>query len=210
MKAIPAVVVTLWVPLVFGAGLLLLLAGEPLPYWAICVPLVPLLAYMNTLASIRVHEREIQIQRWFGSKTVPKDQIKEISPSTLEGVCRLRLRHFVAPWGSVYFVSDWSDAIVSRKSAEAEVCSKGGRPPGVLPSWVGSSVLALSGFVLGRVLSNDFRALLTEEYAHGATGIAISAILAMLFVVTRKKTPVLANVMLFCAMTVAAMVQMSQ
>ncbi|WP_180539997.1 hypothetical protein [Nevskia soli] len=210
MKAIPAVVVNLWLPLVLGAGLVLLLAGEPLPYWTICLPLLPLLAYMNTLASIRAREGEIQIQRWWGSKTVPKDQIQDISPSALEGVCRLRLRHFVAPWGSVYFVSDWSDAIVSRKNAEAEVCAQGEGTPWVLPSWVGSSALALSGFILGRVLSNDFHALLTEEYALGATGIAVSAILAVLFVVTRKRTPVLANVMLFCAMMVAAMVRMSQ
>jgi hypothetical protein len=206
MKAIPASVLTLWMPAFLGIGVSLFLVGQPLEYWSICILIVPLLAYMNTLARIHGCDGKIRITRWWGSIYVSQSEILDISPCMLEGIGRLRLRRFVAPWGSIYFLSDWSNIEIPQSGPRTQAINRADDVRKNVSSLIASVLLGLSGFVLGRVLGNDFHALSTKVSAVAAAALTTSASLAVLFALTRKRAPVLANVLLFCAMLVVALV----
>lgn len=69
MKRIPRTVITLWMPVLFLVELCLFLNGLPWQYSAICILILPLLAYMNTLADIHHSDGRVRIRRWWGRST---------------------------------------------------------------------------------------------------------------------------------------------
>ena len=207
MKSIPTPVIRLWMPAIFFAGLYLFLRGLSPWYWVICIPVLPLLGFMNTLAEIRREDKQIRIRQWWGSIAVDESEIVEISPSALQGISRLRVRHPMPPWGIIYFVADWSDigdlhdpdiAIraeqsVNRRSRVADVAS--------------AALLGTSGFVLGRMIAGDFHNLMIAGTRLSVLAMTISIILAALFVFSRKRHGTLANILLFVATLTAALIR---
>jgi hypothetical protein len=206
MKAVPAPVLTLWIPALFVVGLCLFLNGEPPQYWTICVLIVPLLAYMNTLAEIHSSDGQIRIKRWWGSIRVAESEILEVSPSILEGIGRLRLRRFVPPWGIIYFLADLSSIEVPKNHARARRNNRPITPRERMPHLIASVLLAAAGFVFGRMLGRDFHALWIKGFSAATAALTMSASLAVVFGLTRRRTPTVANVLLFLATSIAALV----
>jgi hypothetical protein len=207
MKDVPPTVVTLWMPAFFLLGMYLFLNGMRAQYWSICVPLVPLLAYMNTLAEIHSSGGKLRIKRWWGSVYIAKSEVLDISPSMLQGIGRLHFRRFMPPWGVIYFVTDWST--LELPEAPSELLSS---KPAVatrerVPDVLASVLMGGSGFVVGKMLSGEFRTLSVEGTLANILALTIAGALGTSFLLTRKKTPTLANVLLYLAALIVAFVR---
>ena len=199
MKDVSPAVVTLWMPAFFLLGLYLFLNGMPAQYWSICVPLVPLLVYMNTLAEVHSSGGQLRIRRWWGSMYIAKSEVLDISPSMLQGIRRLHCRRFMPPWGVFYFVADWSALeLPSNQSPPTRE-----RVPDVLASLL----MGGSGFVVGKMLSGEFGTLSVKETSANILVLTIAGSLGVLFLLSRRKMPVLANALLYLAGLIVAFVR---
>ncbi len=207
MKTVSSAVLTLWMPVLFLAGLCLFLNGLPLPYWLICVPILPLLAYMNTLAEVHSCDGQICVRRWWGSVYFRESEVLEISPAMLGGIGRLRLRRFTPPWGVIYFVADWSN-VATPQTAAAPSSDESVTPGWHIPDVIASILMGTSGFVLGRALSGDLLKPLIGRGTLSILAAAISLGLAALFAVSRRRRPTLANTLLFLATLLAALIRL--
>jgi hypothetical protein len=205
MKGVPAAVITIWMPALFFAGLCLLLRGLQPRFWFICIPVIPLLGFMNTLAEIRSKEKQVRIKRWWGSICISESEILEISQSRLEGILRLRIRRFVPPWGVVYFVADWSNIETLRAGIAGRHSTPSDHPRERVSNLISSVLLGISGFVLGRALTEDFHKFSIENRATSILILATSVGFAGLFAFARKRAPTLANLLLFAAMFIVAL-----
>ena len=207
MKGVPVPVITLWMPALFFAGLYLFLNGLPPQYWVIGIPVLALLGFMNTLAEIHSEDKQIRIRRWWGSVCVNKSEIVDISPSVLQGIGRLRVRRFMPPWGIIYFVADWSSVEVAHTSVAVRHAIPAVNPRERVLNLVGSVLLGASGFVLGRMLNDDFHKLSIENPSVSILALTTSAALMVFFALVRKRRGTLANMLLFVAMLIAALVR---
>lgn len=156
MRRVPPAVITLWIPALCSAGLFLFLNGLEPQYWVICIAGLPLLGFMNTLAEVRRHGKQIRIRRWWGSISVDESDIVDISRSVLQGIGRLRVRRCVPPWGVVYFVADWSNVEVLHDSVTVRQADPPVNFRSRAADLFAAVLLAASGFVLGRMLIGDF------------------------------------------------------
>lgn len=204
MKAVPPAVITLWMPALFLLGLCLFLNGLPAQYWTICILIVPLLMYMNTLADIHSSDGQIRIRRWWGSIYVGENDILEMSPSMLEGIRRLRLRRFVPPWGIVYVVADWSSAALPQGAAPS--ANRKPKSSNRVPNLFASVLLGTSGFVLGLVLGHDLPALSITGSSARILALLSAGVLAVFFGFTWKRMPTWANMLLFSSTLIAALI----
>jgi hypothetical protein len=207
MKGVPAAVITLWMPALCSTGLFLFLNGLEPQYWVICIAVLPVLGFMNTLAEVRRQGKQIRIRRWWGSISVDESDIVDISRSVLQGIGRLRVRRFMPPWGVIYFVADWSNVEVLHDSITVRQVD----PPVDLRSRVAdlfaAVLIAASGFALGRMLISDFHKFSIARLSSSILALTISALLAVLFIFSRKRHGTLAAVLLFVATLIAALVR---
>ena len=181
MKDVSPTVVTLWMPAFFLLGMYLFLNGMPAQYWSICVPLVPLLVYMNTLAEIHSSGGKLRIRRWWGSMYIAKSEVLDISPSMLQGIGRLHCRRFMPPWGVIYFVTDWSTLeLPERKESSKPSAPTRERVPDVLASLL----MGGSGFVVGKMLSGEFGTLSVKGTSANILVLTIAGSLGVLFLLT--------------------------
>jgi hypothetical protein len=180
--------------------------GLPPRYWTICILILPLLAYLNTLADIHISGEQIRIRRWWGSIYICENDILEISPSILEGIRRMRVRRFVPPWGIVYFVSDWSSVVLTQVAPRIPAANRGAESLNRVPNLFASVLLGASGFVLGRVLGYDLPGLSITESSARALALLTSGALAVFFAFTRKRMPTWANILLFSSTLIAALI----
>ncbi len=194
---------TVWMPGILTAIVCMFFYDAAPRYWLLALPLLLVLAFMTTLAEIHDRGGTLNVKRWWGSIEVAKQDVVESSPSFLDGISRLKLRRFVLPWGKIYFVPEWSKL---RETAQIETSgadsgAKGAKALAALASFA----LAFSGFVAATAIRSrelDFR---MRTSAARIEALVCVAVLGTLFLVTRKKSPSFANVVLFVATFIAGL-----
>src|SRR5579884_2384520 len=207
MKGVPAAVITLWMPVLISAGLFIFLKGLEPQYWLIWIAILPLLVFLNTLAEVQRQDKQIHIRRWWGSMFIDETEVIDISRSALRGVGRLRLRRFMPPWGVVYFVADWSKVEMQQRSVTPRQVPPLFHLRSRVANLFSAVLFAASGFALGRMLITDFHKFLFARPLASIPALTMSALLIMLFVFLQKRNGTLANVLLFIAMLIAALVR---
>lgn len=130
---------------------------------------------------------------------IAKSEVLDISPSMLQGIRRLHFRRFMPPWGVIYFVADWS-ALELRSNQSAPTRES-------VPDVLASVLMGGSGFVVGKMLSGEFGTLSVKGTLANILVLTIAGSLGVLFLLSCRKMPALANALLYLAALVVAFVR---
>ena len=85
--------------------------------WAQLIFVIPLLGgalFHASLAVVQVPDGRIRYRRLFSWKQLPYDEIADCGVAWGIGIGYLRLRHFLFPWGRLYFVLDRNEKLFGR------------------------------------------------------------------------------------------------
>jgi hypothetical protein len=197
---------TLAMPIMLAAIVCLFFYGTAPQYWLLALPFLLVLAFMTTLAEIHDDGEKVHVKRWWNSRHVAKHDVTAIGPSFLDGIRVLQLRHYVFPWGRVYFVAEWSNLENGSVGVGEESASRETEPPSFIRTALESLLVAVSGFVAARAISLDVQDFRIETSAARVGALIIAATLCVLFAVVRTKKPSFANVVLFVATWIAGLV----
>jgi len=186
-------VVRVWIPTILGATVCLFLQHMSPVYWLFASPVLLILIFMVTLAEIHDEGPNICVRLLWKSRHIPREDVLRSDRSFLDGIGVLRLRHFVFPWGPVFFVYEWSTT--REKEEEASFFS----------DLLVSAVLAISGFVAAR--AGDIGGLKIEAPQARILGLVSAGVLCVLFAVARRKASSFANFLLFVAAYLVGLVR---
>lgn len=190
-------VVRVWLPILFTLGVYLFFRGTPPEYWLMALPLMLIPLFMATLADVQDRGSRLHVKRLLATIDIPREDVAGMAPSFMEGVGVLRLRRFVFPWGSVYFVSDWSKFGVASPPLEGGAARQAGHSSvGRVLEWL---IVASSGFLASRALSSTGHLVRAETSAMRAAILTLALVLFVFFAVTRRSRPAFANIVLFMA-----------
>ena len=96
-------------PILMCAGMWLFMRDMAPIYWLFALPIIPLAAFMTTLAAVHDDGGPIFVKQWWAApKRIPRTDVLSNGESVHGGIGKLRLRRFVLPWGGIYFVHEWS------------------------------------------------------------------------------------------------------
>jgi hypothetical protein len=85
--------------------------------WAQLIFLIPLFAgvlFHGSLAILQVPDGKIRYRRLFGWRRLPYNEIVDCGVAWGIGIGYLRLKHFLFPWGRLYFVLDQNEKLFGR------------------------------------------------------------------------------------------------
>ena len=190
-------VVRVWIPTLFILGVCLFFHDTAPEYWLIALPLVVIVTFMTTLAEIQDEGHQVHVKMLWHSIYLPKEQVRSIAPSFVDGVSVLRLRRFMLPWGRIYFVSDWSKFGVMHPRFTEENTGHQSKHYSSVRSMIEWLVAAISGFLAGQTLRSRVHLIRIGSSALQMGALLFAATLFALFLITRRNRPNFANVLLF-------------
>jgi hypothetical protein len=117
LRSHPSLVFTLkyWAPIVLFGGTFVFWNNQF--RWAQLVFLIPLivgLLFHASLAVVQIPDGNIRYRRLLNWKNLSYDEIVECGVSWGAGIGYIRLKHFLLPWGKLYFVLDRNDKLFGR------------------------------------------------------------------------------------------------
>ncbi len=192
MGASPSVI-RVWMPIILGGAVCLFLRHAPPLYWLSALILFPILIFMVTLAEVHGEGSHVCIRLLWKSIHIPRTDVLTSQLSFLDGIGVLRLRKPVFPWGRIFFVQRWSRT-----------------PPDVIKKsdsydFLLSVVMAISGFAAARAA--NIRGLNIETAGMRILALVFITGLCLLFAVTRRKNPGLANFRVFSGAFLAGLLR---
>ena len=92
-----------WFGLFFcGFGLFIFNKEHPYASSAVCLGFLVLGSFFLSVVRVQPEHEKLKYRRWFRWQTVSYNDIVECGESWVYGY--VRLRHYVFPWGKIYFV----------------------------------------------------------------------------------------------------------
>jgi hypothetical protein len=184
----------IWAPLFLSAMMFFFLQHMKPVYWLFALPVFPIVIFMLSLAEIHDEGSHMNIRLSWKSIRVPKEDILSTTRSFLDGIGVLRLRHFVFPWGHVYFVDEWSTMKTNDNSSHST------------DSFF-SALLAISGFVAAHAGgAHSFRIV---AFQGRALALVSAGLFSLIFFLARTRAQSFANFLLFAATYIVGLVNWS-
>lgn len=117
LRSHPSLTIALkyWAPIVFFLCIFVFLNNQF--RWAQLIFLVPLvlgLLFHASLAVLQIPDGNIRYRRLLSWRRVPYDEIVDCGVSWGIGIGYIRLKHFLFPWGKLYFILDQNEKLFGR------------------------------------------------------------------------------------------------